>query len=48
VVRAALAALERGGGTVVPGLMNEAGVVAQRLTPRRLVTKLTARIFDPE
>ena len=48
VVRAALAALERGGGMVVPGIMNKLSLVSQRLIPRRLVTKVAARIFYPE
>jgi short-subunit dehydrogenase len=48
VVRAALAALDRGGGLVVPGLRNKLGLVSQRLIPRRLVTKVAARIFYPE
>jgi short-subunit dehydrogenase len=48
VVRAALAALDRGGGTVVPGVMNKLALVSQRLIPRRLVAKVTARIFFPE
>lgn len=48
VVRAALAALDRGGGTVVPGLLNKLSLFSQRLIPRRLVSKVTARIFFPE
>ena len=48
VVHAALAALDRGGGLVVPGWMNKLSLVIQRLIPRRLVTKITARIFHPE
>jgi short-subunit dehydrogenase len=48
VVRATLAALDRGGGMVVPGIMNKLSLVSQRLIPRRLVTKVTARIFYPE
>jgi short-subunit dehydrogenase len=48
VVDAALAALDRGGGTVVPGLLNKLSLVSQRLIPRRLVTKVAARIFYPE
>jgi short-subunit dehydrogenase len=48
VVRAALSALDRGGGLVVPGFLNKLGLATQRLIPRRLVTKVTARIFYPE
>lgn len=47
VVAAALRALDRGGGTIVPGLLNKLGLVSQRLVPRRLVTKVTARVFFP-
>ena len=45
VVRAALEALDRGGGLVVPGLRNKLSLVGQRLAPRALVTKVTGRLF---
>jgi hypothetical protein len=45
VVRAALKALDRGGGLVVPRLLNKLGVVSLRLAPRSLVTKVAGRIF---
>jgi short-subunit dehydrogenase len=47
VVAAALKALDRGGGTVVPGLMNKLGLISQRFVPRHLVAKITARLFRP-
>jgi short-subunit dehydrogenase len=47
VVEAALAALERGGGLVVPRLINKLSITVQRLMPRELVTKFAARIFRP-
>ena len=45
VVDAGLKALERGGGLVVPRLMNKLGVFSQRLVPRSLATRIAARIF---
>lgn len=45
VVAAALRALDRGGGTVVPGLLNKASLLSQRLVPRRVVARIAARIF---
>ena len=45
VVEAALQALDRGGGLVVPRLLNKAGVFAQRFVPRSWPIKLAARIF---
>jgi uncharacterized protein len=45
VVTVALKALYRGGGLVVPGSKNKAGVFVQRFVPRRWVAKGAARIF---
>lgn len=45
VVRAALKALDRGGGLVVPRLLNKLGVFTQRFLPRGFVVKVTGRIF---
>jgi short-subunit dehydrogenase len=45
VVEAALKALDRGGGLVIPGLKNKIAVFSQRLAPRSLVVKAAARIF---
>ncbi len=45
VVKAALKALDRGGGLVVPGKRNKAGVFVQRLVPRSWVVKGAARFF---
>jgi short-subunit dehydrogenase len=45
VVPLALKALERGGGLVVPGTKNKAGVFVQRFVPRRWVARGAARIF---
>ncbi len=47
VVQAALAALERGGGLVVPRILNKLSIVVQRLVPRELVAKFAAKIFRP-
>lgn len=47
VVRAALAALDRGGGLVVPRLANKISVLSQRLVPRRLLPRLLARFSRP-
>lgn len=47
VVKAALRALGRGGGLVVPRLMNKLGVFSQRFVPRSLVARVTARMFRP-
>jgi short-subunit dehydrogenase len=46
VVAAALKALARGGGLVVPRLLDKLSVFAQRFAPRGLVTKVAARIFQ--
>ena len=45
VVDAALKKLDRGGGLVVPGFKNKAGVFVQRFVPRGWVVKAAARIF---
>lgn len=45
VVEAALKALDRGGGLVVPRLINKFGVFSQRFVPRSLVAKIAARMF---
>lgn len=47
VVEAGLKALDRGGGLVVPRLMNKFGVFSQRFVPRSLVTRVAASIFRP-
>jgi short-subunit dehydrogenase len=47
VAAAALDALERGGGLVVPRLINKLSVMVQRLVPRELVAKFAAKIFRP-
>jgi short-subunit dehydrogenase len=45
VVEAALAALERGGGTVIPGLSNRLSAFAVRVAPRSLVVKAAKKIM---
>ncbi len=45
VVADALKALDRGGGLVVPRLMNKFGVFAQRFVPRSWPVKAAARLF---
>lgn len=45
VVAASLAALERGGGTLVPGWRDRASVFAQRLAPRSLARRVAGRLF---
>lgn len=45
VVRVALEKLDRGGGLVVPGFKNKAGVFVQRLVPRSWAVKVAARLF---
>lgn len=47
VVDDALSALDRGGGLVVPRLLNKLGVIIQRFIPRELVAKLAAMAFRP-
>ncbi|MFB3924028.1 MAG: SDR family NAD(P)-dependent oxidoreductase [Terriglobia bacterium] len=45
VVRAALDRLDRGGGLVIPGTMNKVALISQRFATRRMVTRISARIF---
>ncbi len=45
VVEAALKALDRGGGLVVPRVVNKLMVSVQRLVPRSWVVRITARLF---
>ena len=45
VVEAALRCLDRGGGLLVPGVMNKLALVAQRLLPRWVVARVAARLF---
>lgn len=45
VVRVALEKLDRGGGMVVPGFKNKAGVFVQRFVPRSWAVKVAARLF---
>jgi len=45
VVHAALKALDRGGGLVVPRFMNKFGIFSQRFVPRSLVLKVAAWMF---
>jgi short-subunit dehydrogenase len=45
VVNAALSALDKGGGLVVPGRRNKAGIFVQRFVPRSWVVKGAARLF---
>jgi short-subunit dehydrogenase len=45
VVEAALKALDRRGGMVVPRFLNKLGVFVQRFAPRGLVVRITARMF---
>jgi len=47
VAEAALEALERGGGLVVPRLINKLSIMVQRLVPREMVAKFAAKIFRP-
>lgn len=47
VVKDALKALDRGGGLVVPRLLNKLGVIVQRVIPRVLVARLAAMAFRP-
>lgn len=44
VVRDTLKALDRGGGLVVPGMLNKAAVAVQRILPRRVVPRIVARL----
>lgn len=47
VVKAALKALDRKGGLVVPRLLNKLSIASQRLVSRRRVAKIAADIFRP-
>ncbi|MGA8185547.1 MAG: SDR family oxidoreductase [Terriglobia bacterium] len=47
VVEDAFRKLDRGGGLVVPRLLNKLGVIVQRFIPRRMVAKLAATAFRP-
>ncbi len=47
VARVGLQALAAGKSSVVSGLGNALGVQGQRLAPRRLVTRVAARLFRP-
>lgn len=47
VVEDALKALDRGGGLVVPRLLNKLGVIVQRFIPRGLVARFAAMAFRP-
>jgi short-subunit dehydrogenase len=47
VVEDALKALERGGGLVIPRLLNKLGVFVQRFAPREAVAKIAAMAFRP-
>jgi uncharacterized protein len=46
VARSGWAAMKRGRGVVVPGLMNKAGTHAIRLSPRRLTTTLVRKLQE--
>lgn len=45
VVEAALGALDRGGGLVIPRLLNQLAVFSQRFMPRSWVARAAARVF---
>ena len=47
VVEDALRKLDRGGGLVIPRLLNKLGVFVQRFGPRQTVAKLAAMAFRP-
>ncbi|TAM82707.1 MAG: SDR family oxidoreductase [Acidobacteria bacterium] len=47
VVEEALRALDRGGGLVVPRLLNKSMIFIQRFCPRETVAKFAARVFRP-
>jgi short-subunit dehydrogenase len=46
VVATSLRALEGGGGTVIPGWRNRAGVFAQRWVPRSVVRRIAGSLFQ--
>ena len=48
VARVGLEALAAGKSYVISGFANYANAHAQRLVPRRLVTRVAAKMFDPE
>jgi short-subunit dehydrogenase len=48
VVASALAALDSGGGLVVPGLLNKFTIFAQRFIPRSAVPKITGKLSRPK
>jgi uncharacterized protein len=48
VVEAALLALDRKGGLVVPRWTNKLSIISQRLVPRSVVARITARLFRPQ
>ena len=47
VVKLSLGAVKRGKRVYIPGLINKINVFAQRLLPRRMVTKIASRIYKP-
>ncbi len=47
VVELALRKLDRKGGLVVPRLLNKLTIASQRLAPRGVVAKVSARLFRP-
>jgi uncharacterized protein len=47
VVQDSLKMLDRGGGLVVPGIVNKIAAFAERLIPRRAVPKLVAKMSRP-
>jgi short-subunit dehydrogenase len=48
VVKAALRALDRSGGLVVPGSLNKLSVASLRLAPRGIVVKVAGKMFRPK
>jgi len=48
VARVGLAALAAGKPRVISGIGNWLGVEGQRLAPRRMVTRMAARLFQPQ
>ncbi len=47
VARVGLEALAKGKSSVISGTANRLGVQGQRLAPRRLVTRIAAKLFEP-